>query len=196
METALIYEHLERISHLLRADARRAGDHSGLQPVQLDALHYLSICNAYSNTPAAVADYLGLTKGTVSQTLRVLEGYGYIEKRQDSKDRRVVHLLLTEQGQELVDNSIPPKTLENGLARLPERVREQLGASLRQTLEAMQQANHLRPFGLCIRCRHNTALGMSRFRCELTQEILGPAQEQRICREHQCRETERGPAGG
>lgn len=186
METVLIYEHLERISHLLRADARRAGDSNDLQPVQLDALHYLSICNAYSNTPAAVADYLGLTKGTVSQTLRVLENRGYIEKQPDTKDRRVVHLWLTAKGTALVDGSIPPKSLENGIARLSASGRQQLSTALCQLLEAMQQANQLRPFGVCIRCRHNTALGDTRFRCELTQELLGPAQEQRICREHQC----------
>ena len=73
MKTEQIYEYLERIANLLRTDTRKLGVGKGLQPVQMEALHYLSCCNRYSNTPVAVSDYLGLTKGTVSQTLGVLE---------------------------------------------------------------------------------------------------------------------------
>ena len=62
----LIYDYVERLSELLRVDARRAGAAHGLLPVQLEALHYLSICNCYSDTPMAVTEYLGQTKGTVS----------------------------------------------------------------------------------------------------------------------------------
>lgn len=184
MDAAHIYEYLERISHLLRADARRSDSGAALQPVQLEALHYLSLCNQYSNTPAAVADYLGLTKGTVSQTLQVLENNGYVEKRPDVKDRRVVHLLLTEEGQELVANAIPPKTLRGGIDSLPESARRQLGASLRLLLDAMQRENQRRPFGVCKTCHHNTDLGGDRFRCELTGGILTPIDVTRICREH------------
>lgn len=186
MSSGTIYEHLERISHLLRADARRADAGSGLQPVQLEALHYLSLCNAYSNTPAAVADYLGLTKGTVSQTLRVLESNGYVEKQPDDKDRRVVHLRLTETGRRLVAEAIPPRTLLNGIDSLSEPDRRQLEASLRQLLHAMQHSNRLRPFGLCKTCRHNAPLEgqTAAFRCGLTGENLSPEAVEHICREH------------
>ncbi|BBL71534.1 MarR family winged helix-turn-helix transcriptional regulator [Methylogaea oryzae] len=185
MDAASIYEYLERISHLLRADARRTDSGAGLQPVQLEALHYLSLCNQYSNTPAAVADYLGLTKGTVSQTLQVLESNGYVEKQPDAKDRRVVHLLLTEEGRELVASAIPPKTLRGGIDSLSENARQQLGATLRFLLEAMQRENRRRPFGVCRTCRHNTDLGGDSFRCELTGGTLTAVDVTRICREHQ-----------
>lgn len=185
MDSADIYEYLERISHLLRADARRADSRAGLQPVQLEALHYLSLCNQYSNTPAAVADYLGLTKGTVSQTLQVLESNGYVEKQPDTTDRRVVHLLLTEKGRELVAIAIPPRTLRGGIDSLPENARRQLGTTLRLLLDAMQRENQLRSFGICKTCRHNTDLGGDRFRCELTGGTLNSNDVTRICREHQ-----------
>ena len=80
MKTEPIYQYLERMANLLRTDTRRSMVEKGLQPVQLEALHYLSQCNRYSDTPAAVADFLGLTKGTVSQTLGLLENVGMIEK--------------------------------------------------------------------------------------------------------------------
>nr|MBA3613554.1 MarR family transcriptional regulator [Nitrospirales bacterium] len=62
---------LERLTNLQRMEARAFGLRYGLQPVQMEALTYLTQCNRYSNTPQAVAEYLGLTKGTVSQSLQV-----------------------------------------------------------------------------------------------------------------------------
>lgn len=64
-----LYALLERIGNLLRAEERAAGLRHGPQPVHLQALRYVQSCNRYSNTPAALTEYLGLTKGTVSQTL-------------------------------------------------------------------------------------------------------------------------------
>lgn len=188
MDAGLIYEYLERISHLHRANARRANADCMLQPIQLETLHYLSRCNAYSNTPAAVTDYLGLTKGTVSQTLRVLESNGYVEKQADTKDGRVVHLLLTQKGRGLVENAIPPKSLRVGIDSLPPQTRDQLGTALCQLLGAIQHTNQLKSFGVCRTCRYNACLGQDSFRCELTGEMLTPAAVTHICREHAGRD--------
>ncbi len=185
MKTEQIYEHLERIANLLRTDTRRSGLSKGLQPVQLEALHYLSCCNRYSNTPAAVADYLGLTKGTVSQTLGVLEMGGLIEKRPDLKDRRVVHLELTEVGRSVVDEAIPPKALRNAIDLISEADQGIVLDSLNQMLRAMQQANQLRTFGVCLTCRHHRIETDERHRCALTGEALLQGDIHKICREHE-----------
>jgi DNA-binding MarR family transcriptional regulator len=185
MSTEVIYEHLERISNLLRTDNRRSILDKGLQPVQLEALHYLSCCNRYSNTPASVADYLGLTKGTVSQTLGLLEAGGLIEKRPDSKDRRVVHLLLTDQGRQIIADAVPPKVLKNALSRLSAADQEQLIDCLSSFLRSMQQGNRLRSFGQCQTCRHHLRETGETRRCGLTGESLSAADGEKICREHE-----------
>ncbi|MCP4325394.1 MAG: MarR family transcriptional regulator, partial [Alteromonadales bacterium] len=61
-----LFNIIERLANLLRQEIRLAGKELGLQPVQQEALYYLSICNKYSDTTLAVTEYLGLTKGTVS----------------------------------------------------------------------------------------------------------------------------------
>jgi len=185
MKTEKIYEYLERIANLLRTDTRKAGVGKGLQPVQMEALHYLSSCNRYSNTPAAVADYLGLTKGTVSQTLGVLENVGFIEKLPDLKDRRVVHLKVTERGAAVVGELIPPAILQAAMAQAPEAEQDFILDALERVLRAMQRANQLRTFGACQTCRyHQVAEGGAR-RCGLTGEILLAADIDKICREHE-----------
>jgi MarR family transcriptional regulator, organic hydroperoxide resistance regulator len=189
-----VYDYLERIGNLIRMDARRVEPVRGLQPVQLEALHYLASCNRYSNTPIAVADYLGLTKGTVSQTLSVLEANGLIEKMPDLHDRRVVRLSLTQAGADLIREAIPPRVLKGGVARLPENSRESLVAVLRLTLQAMQQANHLKSFGVCKTCRHHRVEENGGRWCGLTREALYPTDAEQICREHEAPEPLAGAA--
>lgn len=179
-----IYDYLERIGNLVRMGERRVDSVKGLQPVQLEALHYLSSCNRYSNTPLAVADYLGLTKGTVSQTLSVLEGYGLIEKIPDVSDKRVVRLVLTPRGQQLADEAIPPQLLKLAVDTLSEPSRGEIVAGLRTLLQAMQRANQLKSFGVCKTCRHHRQEPDGNRWCGLTREALLPVDAEKICREH------------
>jgi DNA-binding MarR family transcriptional regulator len=185
MKTDQVYQYLERIANLLRTDTRRSIVEKGLQPVQLEALHYLSHCNRYSNTPAGVADFLGLTKGTVSQTLGVLENVGMIEKLPDYKDRRVVHLRLTTRGAKLIAETIPPRTLRTALELMPETGQESILEALNTLLKAMQGANELRTFGVCLTCRHHRIEADGQHRCALTGEFLSNEDSEKICREHE-----------
>lgn len=185
MKTDEIYDHLERIANLLRTDTRKSGIAKGLQPVQMEALHYLSSCNRYSNTPIAVADYLGLTKGTVSQTLGVLEAGGLVEKKPDQKDRRVVHLSLTAYGREVIAESIPPRTLRSAIELLTESDQEAISVALNQILRALQRANQLRTFGVCKTCRHHRVAADETRHCALTGEQLQREDIEKMCREHE-----------
>jgi DNA-binding MarR family transcriptional regulator len=196
MNAEEIYEYLERIANLLRTDVRRTGLGSGLQPVQLEALHYLSRCNKYSNTPVTVAEFLGLTKGTVSQTLGVLEANRLIEKQPDAKDRRVVHLVLTELGRQVVEESIPPQVLRSAIEGLPEEEGKQVAAILDHILRRLQQANDLKTFGACKHCRHHLLQEDGSRRCGLTTEALSDLDAEKICREHDPPERVRLSAGG
>ncbi len=187
MSTLLIHDYLERLSNLLRNEARRTGSLHSLQPVHLEALHYLAVCNRYSNTPLAVAEFLGLTRGTVSQTLNVLDEKGLIAREPDVKDKRVVHLCLTEAGTQLLDSAVPAPLLQTAFGRLDKREQNQVAASLRNLLLACQAANDMRSFGVCHTCRHNqrTADGTyGTYWCGLTQEPLSAEDITKICREH------------
>ncbi|MBM4202434.1 MAG: winged helix-turn-helix transcriptional regulator [Gammaproteobacteria bacterium] len=178
------YDYLERIGNLIRMGARRVPPVNGIQPVQLEALHYLSSCNRYSNTPLAVAEYLGLTKGTVSQTLTVLEANGLIEKIPDAKDRRVVRLVLTPAGLGLVAEAIPPRVLALAVDELTEAASQDIVAALQGLLQAMQKANQLKSFGVCGTCRHHRVEADGGRWCGLTSEALLPSDAEKICREH------------
>jgi MarR family transcriptional regulator, organic hydroperoxide resistance regulator len=175
---------LERIGNLLRQEMRRSGADRGLQPVQLEALNYLAICNRFSNTPQGVAEYLGLTKGTVSQTLKVLEARGLIRKSPDPDDRRVVHLALTGAGARALAESIPPSLLATALAPLAPKQADAIAAALRNLLGELQRANDGRTFGVCRSCRYHAVVSATVSRCQLLGADLSSADAGRICREH------------
>lgn len=176
---------LERLGSLLQSESRARLNEYGLQPVQFEALHYLSQCNRYSNTPKAVAEYLGLTKGTVSQSIKVLENKGLLVKQADHKDKRITRLQVTEAGQELVTLLTPSPLLktycQQAQAGEPEAIIENLTSLLRQV-----QAQHQhKTFGQCHSCRHNQKLGAGQYFCQLTQEPLAAAEVELICCEHE-----------
>lgn len=186
MPKSRLPELIERLGNLLRAGQRRTA--GGLQPVHLQVLGYLARCNRFSDTPAALTAFLGATKGTVSQTLAVLEREGLIQRRPDEDDRRVVHFSLTRAGQaELRRTDLPPGW-ETALADLPARERETATAALEQLLCNLQHRNAGRTFGACRSCRHLQRAGRQ-YRCGLNGEPLSADDTQRICHEHAYPET-------
>lgn len=186
MNTTSLYELLERLTSLLRAEERAAGLPGGLQPVHLQALAYLARCNRYSNTPAGVTDYLGLTKGTVSQTLNLLEARGWIRKNPSLIDKRVVHLQLTPEGRQRLQTLWPPGQVNAALQQLTAAQQQQLQTALTDLLRALQHSQEGLSFGICHSCRHFLREGAEHYRCGLTQEPLSVDDSELICREHQA----------
>lgn len=179
--SALRAAHLiERLGRLLRA-----GDHAtGLNPAQAEALRYLSRANRFSRTPAALADYLGSTRGTVSQTLLSLEAKGLIERQANARDGRSVVLALTKSGSKFLDADPAralAKTIDAGGAGV--RLADDLEAGLRAAIA--QRGG--RAFGVCHTCRHfrrDQRSGVSPHHCALLDEPLSAADATAICLEH------------
>ncbi|WP_457668969.1 MarR family winged helix-turn-helix transcriptional regulator [Thiolapillus sp.] len=179
-----MHDIIERLGNLVRADVRARCHAQGVRPVQFEALNYLSQCNRYSDTPQAVAEYLGLTKGTVSQTLKVLEEKSLLLKEQDSNDKRVVHLKPTARGLQLVGQVTPSEYVASGIENLPVKQQQETVMVLQRLLRAIQKVNGLKTFAPCHTCRFNQRRENGHF-CELTQEPLSEPDIRLLCREHQ-----------
>jgi len=183
MTDTTLFDLLERLSSLSRIWFRQHPLLADLQPIQLSALMYLARCNHYSNTPLGVTDYLGLTKGTVSQSLKALEAKALIVKTQDARDKRSVHLQLTDAARTLLEALLPPAFLAEGEARMGARG-VQLETLLGELLREVQRSADVPSFGLCGTCRFHQQVDGLPF-CGLTQEALAPSDAALICREHQ-----------
>ena len=174
----------------MRTELRKSGADESLQPVQLQALTYLSKANRYSNTPQALADYLGLTKGTVSQTLLLLDRRGLIERFEDDIDRRVVRLRLSSAGERLLNESQPALAWQNATRNIsPNRIRNATSA-LREALMTLQEDNEATTFGACQTCTWSQKLSQRIYRCGRMGDRLSGPETRRICRIYQAKVEE------
>ena len=103
----VLLELVERLGNLMRTELRKAGADESAAAGPPPGADLPRKANRYSNTPQALADYLGLTKGTVSQTLLLLDRRGLIERFEDDIDRRVVRLRLSAAGEQFLYESQP-----------------------------------------------------------------------------------------
>ena len=182
--TDSISDILERICTLFRNEVRLVGLEYGLHPVHLEVLHYLARCNGFSDTPAAVTEFLGLTKGTTSQSISLLESKGFLEKVKDTNDRRVSHLKLTEQGKVIATKAIPPASLKSSLQKMDDDSSKHLHKQLEELLRDAQQATGNVSFGICKTCQFHDPISAQHFHCRLTGQQLEKQMGELICREH------------
>lgn len=171
---------LERLAALIHQSVRDDAARHGLQPIHVQVLGYLARANRYSDLPIAIAEYFGITRGTVSQSINVLERKGLLVKRPDPRHGRRIHLELTEAGMAVLADSWTAR-VEQVIAGETGHQGE-LESALRSLLSGLQQLNQHRPFGVCRGCAHflKSADGA---RCGLTGEPLEKEQTTRICRE-------------
>lgn len=156
---------------------RRFAQQESLQFVHLEILTYLARCNRYSNTTQALSEYLGQTKGSISQSLGYLESEGFVKRQQDESDKRVFHLSVTLKGRNLVLRF-------NDYFRMPD-LDEAGEAFFAQFLLQVQTKNGLKGFGICKTCKHNQNPRQNEFVCGLTNQKLTLEETQKICREHE-----------
>jgi len=181
----VLLELVERLGNLMRSELRKAGAEETLQPVQLQSLIYLSRANRYSNTPQALAEYLGLTKGTVSQTLLLLDRRGLIERFEDDIDRRVVRLRLSSAGEQLLAESQPALAWQNATRNIsPNRIRNATSA-LREALVTLQEDNEGAVFGVCSNCSFCQKLSQRIYRCGQMGDRLSGPETRKLCRIYQ-----------
>lgn len=124
---------------------------NGLNPAQWEALRFIAQANKFSRTPSALAEYLGATKGTVSQTLIALENKGLITRCKKTDDRRQVELCLTDQGQTMLGND-PMQTLERASSEIADELGTEMVKGLTRLLHDLQTRHQVADFGVCQDC--------------------------------------------
>lgn len=180
MQDTNILRLVERISSLLKAEERRKYAVLGLQPIHGQILEYLSICNSYSDTLVGVAEYLHLTKGTVSQSIQVLQRKGYLEKQPDEDDRRITHLKLLPLGEKIIE---PVDYFKPAVEMSEVSDTSVLMSALEKTLAFLQKDNNLKTFGSCTTC-HYFSEEEGHYLCNASDHIVYSTEVNKVCKEH------------
>lgn len=181
LEAVQLIDRLDRLA--------RAGEASGgLNPAQWEALRFLGRANRFSRTPAALAEYLGSTRGTVSQTLIALEQKGFVSRRPSARDKRSIDLALTGLGEKALKDD-PIHRLAEDLAKSAPGDLAIVVQTLRSILQRQIARNGGRAFGACFSCRHfqkNAGASVrSPHHCGLLDEPLSATDSEAICVEQE-----------
>jgi len=140
---------LDRLGRLMHARQFFAG----LNPAQWEALRFIARANHFSRNPGALAEYLGTTKGTASQTLIALEEKGMIARSRGKRDRRQVLLELTEAGRAALAED-PVAEIAKAAERLDGVDVEALVRDLSVLLLDLRRPSDHPTFGVCGQCVH------------------------------------------
>lgn len=175
---------LERLSRLVRAQEHA----SDLNPAQWEALRYLSRCNRFSNSPAALTRYLSATKGTISQTLIALERKGLVSKAPRPGQARSVVLALTDAGEAKLRDD-PWQQVSAMIEAGGAKTRKRLANGTQKLVTKIIQIRGLPSFGSCDTCRYFREGGASndmkgKHWCLLFEEPVTKTQARKICASH------------
>lgn len=152
-----------------------------LNPTQYAVLDYLSRANRFSRSPSQVADYLGTTRGTISQSLKSLGQKSYVTERRSLSDKRTISFDLTDKGSEAV---LTPSVMTDALSKMNESSGPELLHSLDALLGRLLKQNGGRSFGICKDCKHFNSR-RNGGHCSLLSERLSRQDSTLICHEQE-----------
>ncbi|MEL3891197.1 MarR family transcriptional regulator [Ferrovibrio sp. MS7] len=164
----------------------------GLNPAQWEVLRFLAQANRYSRTPSALADYLGSTKGTVSQTLIALENKGLVDRVKKTCDRRGVELRLTDEGRAMLARD-PMRTLEKAIDDMAMDCGASLVRGLSKLLYELQNRHSVMQYGICqdcsLFCVNHLTPAETTHHCGKTGDALSHTDRNQLCVSYKSHDT-------
>lgn len=166
------------INRLARLDSAQ-GWTEDLNPTQRVMLGYLAQANRFSRSPSHVAEYLGTTRGTATQSLKSLLQKGYVTEHRSEVDKRVISYNLTIAGREM---ACAPAPLQTALSTIGDKQQQVLQCLLKNLILDIVAQNKGREFGLCKDCAHHQNRSGAPY-CALLKVVLTPGETEQICHE-------------
>ncbi|WP_323764099.1 MarR family winged helix-turn-helix transcriptional regulator [Marinovum sp.] len=141
----------QRLAAFWRASQWQTVKDIGLNPTQGDVLARVA---ARPDRIANLADQLGITQSSLSDTVTALEGKGLVARRPDPKDGRARQIVATAKGQALAAQ-IPeaPPALEAAIDNLGESHRGAMLRSLTLIIRSLQEARAIPVQRMCVTCQ-------------------------------------------
>ncbi|MCA6112374.1 MarR family winged helix-turn-helix transcriptional regulator [Bradyrhizobium cenepequi] len=164
------------------------GSRHGLRDREWMALRFLARANQFSRTPSALASFVGTTRGTASQIVKVLERKGFLVRKPAAEDKRSVILCVTAQGEKFLGHD-PINVLVKGFAALGVDRQTSSRDALRQVLDWLditQQRHHADICRECTFLTENSAEAVTsnacpQFTCRFFRAAIPPEETTLLC---------------
>ena len=153
----------------------------GLTQAQWIAIRFFSRANRFSRTISGFAQYHATTRGTASQTVKILVDRGYLIRTPSETDARSIRFDLTALARRKLSED-PLESITRVAGRLSADERNRLAGSLRTMLADLHLSCRQPVAGSCRYCRHLDRGGTDRdASCGLMQEPLSGGEFDELC---------------
>ncbi|GEM_PF-6486716 len=148
-----IWEAIKKLCFFQKGKLWKIAYSKGLTALQLNILFMLSSVPQKFRTVSFLSSELEVAKPTISVAVRKLEDKGYIRRKENKKDRRVVFLELTAKARKILQPAEDvSKFIEDVIADFPEEDKKKVYGMLVDTIFELQKHNFLKMTRMCISC--------------------------------------------
>lgn len=184
----------DRLAAALRTDQWSQAGAVGLNPTQILALEYVASRYAQGVRIKNIAEHLGVSQPTATDTIVALERKGLIEKKPDAKDARATSVLVTKQGSATL-TSLAGAMLatETALSRLEPEEQADLLLLQIKLIRLLQQAGAIPAQRVCVSCQYfkpySYSDALKPHHCAFVNAAFGDRDLRLDCHDHETAEA-------
>ncbi|MCV9936411.1 MarR family winged helix-turn-helix transcriptional regulator [Boseaceae bacterium BT-24-1] len=146
---------LERLASVLKADQWSAANAVGLNPTQALVLSFLAGRGEAGMRVKAIAEHLGVTQPTATDSIAALERKELVAKGPDASDARAVAVRVTQAGRDAVRViGLSTMATDTALARLSAAEQADLLLLVVKLIRSLQLVGALPEQRTCVTCHH------------------------------------------
>ncbi|QCI69382.1 winged helix-turn-helix transcriptional regulator [Phreatobacter stygius] len=181
---------LERIAAAIRADQWAVSEGVGLNPTQAHILTFLAGRDTAGVRVRAVAEHLGVTQPTATDSIAALARKGLVEKLPDPTDARALAVRVTAAGRAAVRAiGLASSASDQALAALRPSDQAEFLVLVVKAIRALQVAGAIPVQRMCVTCRyfrpHAHAGAETPHHCAFVNAAFGDRHLRVDCGEHE-----------
>ena len=180
---------LERLSHVFRLLLWEQTKKYNLSPLQTQVLVYIFHQHEDERNITSLSQKLNVTKATLSDAVKSLEGKKLISKKADKEDYRYQFLQLTKKGEDLVKKIEGwSDIVKKKITEISESKKIDMYDTLLNLLISFEQDGLLSKHKICFTCRYlkqTTKNNKTLYFCHLLNKPLAQSEIRIDCPEHE-----------
>lgn len=181
---------LERLSHVFRLLLWEQTKKYNLSPLQTQVLVYIFHQHEDERNITSLSQKLNVTKATLSDAVKSLEGKKLISKKADKEDYRYQFLQLTKKGEDLVKKIEGwSDIVKKKITEISESKKIDMYDTLLNLLISFEQDGILSKHKICFTCRHLKQTKKNNkvlYFCHLLNKPLSHSEIRIDCPEHEA----------
>jgi DNA-binding MarR family transcriptional regulator len=191
--TSKIVVAFERISEAFRVMLWQSSKSTGLSPLQIQIVTFLSFHPPVQRKVSYLAQEFNMTKPTVSDAIKTLEEKGLIVKITEENDTRSYTINLTDKGNLVAqETSLFAQKFNEALGGMPPIEQEELLEHLVSIIHSFHKKGILTIQRTCFTCTYHTQSTMNtssnkQSYCKLLDQTLHPSDIRLDCPHHEIK---------